>query len=387
MTPTSVALPGGENLVIDGDLLRPFEDELADLGDAPPVRKAWAAAHVVMREEYEDAGHSLEKPGSPEEIGRFLDWDATSALRRELGAHGFGIAEAMDTAQQFFIGWENARKLIENTTALNLPVGCVAGAGYDHHPGPADLNDLCEAVAFQAGTIAEMGAIPIILPMPWLCERGCGPKDFVAAYRGILGRLDSPVYLHWLGEMFLPVLEGYFPGDSFEQVMALDREKVLGVKISLLDAEREVAIRRSLAVNGQEVLTGDDFNFPALVAGDSNGFSHALLGILDGIARPAGLAFRFLAHGREDRFRELMAPCEALARAVFAPPTQHYKVGLAFLAWLDDRQPNPMLVNREDLARDRDHCLGLVALAAAAGVFSRPDCVAERLSDWLEKTP
>jgi len=387
LTSTSVEMPGGEALVIDGDLLRPFEDELTELGDAPPVRKAWAAAHVVMKEEYAEVGHSLEKPGSPEEIGRFLDWDATASLRRNLGAHGFGIAEAMDTAQRFFIGWENARKLIEGAAALKLPGGVVAGAGYDHRPDPADLNDLCEAVAFQARTIAEIGGIPIVLPMPWLCERECGPEDFVAAYRGILERLDSPVYLHWLGDMFLPVLEGYFPDDSFEQVMALDSEKVLGVKISLLDAGREVAIRRCLAVDGQEVLTGDDFNFPALVAGDADGFSHALLGILDGIARPAGLAFRFLAHGREDRFGELMAPCAALSRAVFEPPTQHYKAGLAFLAWLDGRQSNPMLVNREDLARDRDHCLRLVGLAAAAGVFIRPDCVAERLSGWLEKAP
>ena len=202
MTSTSVEMPGGEALVIDGDL-----------------RKAWAAAHVVMKEEYAEVGHSLEKPGSPEEIGRFLDWDATASLRRNLGAHGFGIAEAMDTAQRFFIGWENARKLIEGTAALKLPGGVVAGAGYDHHPGPADLNDLCEAVAFQARTIAEIGGIPIVLPMPWLCERECGPEDFVAAYRGILERLDSPVYLHWLGDMFLPVLEGYFPDDSFDVVV------------------------------------------------------------------------------------------------------------------------------------------------------------------------
>ncbi|HBF22509.1 MAG TPA: dihydrodipicolinate synthase family protein [Planctomycetes bacterium] len=384
MTQSSVRLPEGGELIIEGNLLLPFEEELAELGDSPPpVRKSWAALQVVVQGEYATTGHSLTTPGSHEEIGKFLDWEATTELRRNLGAQGFGVAEAMDTAQRFFLGWENARQLIENTAALDLPLGFVAGASYDHCPSPSSLDELCDSVSFQARAIADLGGVPVILPMPWLCEMECGPEDFVVAYRKILESLDCSVYLHWLGPMFLPVLEGYFPSDSFQRIMALNREQVLGVKISLLDPVREVAIRRSLAEHGQETLTGDDFNFASLIAGDEKGFSHALLGILGGISRPASLAFQFLAHGAEDKFRQLMNPCEVLSRAVFESPTQHYKAGLAFLSWLDGQQPNAMLVNREDLARDKNHLLRLVELAIAAGVFTRPDCVAENFSSWL----
>ena len=161
-------------------------------------------------------------------------------------------------------------------------------------------------------------------------------------------------------------------------------EKIRGAKISLLDPEREIAIRRSLAPDGQVVFTGDDFHFGQLIAGDSHGHSHALLGILDAVARPASLALRFLAHGDRERYAELMTPCEALGLRVFGEPTQHYKAGLAFLAWLNGLQPNPMLPNHLERERDRAHYLACVELANAAGVIEDAELAARRLGALAE---
>ncbi len=383
MSEHSVSLPSGETLTWDGDRLRPFQEELQTLGAAIPVRKAWAAAHVVMCASYADAGHSLERPGPAAEIAAHLDWDATLGLRRDLISHGFGIAEAMDTAQRFFLGWDSARRLIEGTAALEAPLPFLAGASSDHAEDPLSLEELSAAVAYQANFIAEAGGIPLILPMPALSRGKCPAPEYVTVYRDILQQVQAPVYIHWLGTMFLPELAGYFPYDSFLQVMALDREKILGVKMSLLDPAFEVATRNVLRPHGQEVLTGDDLYFGELIAGDADGFSHALLGILDGIALPAGLALKFLAHGQVDRFRELIDPCQQLSRAVFEKPTERYKAGLAFLAWLDGRQENSMLIHRQDRARNRDHLLRIAVLAAQAGAFAHPDCVTQRLSAWL----
>jgi hypothetical protein len=72
--------------------------------------------------------------------------------------------------------------------------------------------------------------------------------------------------------------------------------------------------------------------------------------------------------------------------ATFEPPTQHYKAGLAFLAWLDGRQSNPMLVNREDLARPSDHLLRVAIGAAEAGAFANARTAAHRLGQWLDQS-
>src|SRR5919112_3150804 len=72
----------------------------------PFTRKALAAAHVVadplsVKEPWLDAA---------------IDWDATLAYRRHLGAWGFGIAEAMDTAQRGMgLDWPSSLLLIEKS--------------------------------------------------------------------------------------------------------------------------------------------------------------------------------------------------------------------------------------------------------------------------------
>jgi hypothetical protein len=198
--------------------------------------------------------------------------------------------------------------------------------------------------------------------------------------------------------MFMPELHGYFPGDSFERVMDLDPAKVRGAKLSLLDAEREIRLRRRLITSDQIVLTGDDLHFADLIAGNEpqqrwtdiggrpvaiGDFSHALLGILDAIAVPAGMALRFLARGRIGEYSTLMKPCERLSRIIFEPPAQHYKAGLAFLAWLNGLQDNHLLINQEETARDARHLLRVARAAAEAGALQSASTAGERLAEWL----
>jgi len=363
------------------DVLTPFERELDELGDAPPVRSAHAALHLAMTEDYRDVAHAVDAAGTPEQILAHVDWETTRALRQRVNGLRLGIAEAMDTAQRFEIGWNGAKRLIEITGALDLCVPFIAGASSDHRPRIGSKQDLITAVAEQAAFIREAGGEPILLPMPWLVQASADEDDYVEVYRGIVARCDGPVWIHWLGETFLPSVAGYFPGRSFERVMAIDRAKIRGVKLSLLDAAREIRIRNALAQHGQVVVTGDDLHFAELIAGDDAGFSHALLGILDAIARPASIALRWLAHGRRDRFLEILRPCEDLGRHVFETPTPHYKAGLAFLAWLQGLQPNRDLPNHLERARDASHYRGCAVLASRAGAIENAALANERLSE------
>jgi hypothetical protein len=398
MTCVSVRGPDGGRFEIDDDLLVAYRAELAGEPEPQPVRIAFAAAHIVMKDSYGQVRHTPESPGAPEEILEFIDWETTSATRQHLASHGFGIAEAMDTAQRFEIGWVAAQRLIRRCGELQLPHGFVAGATADHLEDVRDRKALTEGVCYQVDEIHKAGGIPIILPLPWLARWGCTADDYVETYHDIISEAPGPLLVHWLGEMFAPELQGYFPGDSFERVMAIDPEKVRGAKLSLLDAEFEVRLRRQLLEHNQIILTGDDLNFAELIAGADGrvsdwteigahrvalgDFSHALLGILDAIAEPAGLALRFLSHGRTDRFREIMRPCVEVSRMIFEPPTQHYKAGLAFLSWLSGRQKNRLLVNRLDRCRTPEHLLRIARAAARCGVFSDANGTAQRFQQW-----
>lgn len=398
MTRVSVHVPDGGRLDIDDGLLEPYRAELAAGPDAQPVRLAYAAAHIAMKDSYGEVGHTPQSPGAPEEIAEFIDWETTAAIRQYLAAHGFGIAEAMDTAQRFSIGWVAAQRLVRCCGALQLPHGFVAGATADHLEDVPDRKALTEGVCYQINEIRDAGGIPIILPLPWLAHWRCTADEYVEVYRDIIRESPGAMFIHWLGEMFAPELAGYFPGDSFERVMAIDPERVRGAKLSLLDTELEVRLRRQLLERDQIILTGDDLNFADLIAGETpqvvrwtdiggrrvalGDFSHALLGILDAIAEPAELALRFLSRGRVDRFREIIQPCEKLSRIIFEPPTQHYKAGLAFLSWLSGRQKNTLLVNRVDRWRSAEHLLRVARAAAHCGVFSNASSTAERLKQW-----
>lgn len=389
---------------IDERLMR-ARAELDALPPATPARLAYAAAHVVMRDAYASCPHTPDQPASPGELEPFIDWDATLDIRRRLAERGFGIAEAMDTAQRFAIGWDNAARLIAQTGHLSPPVPFIAGAGADGAPSPDGATPgrrwtpLIDEVVRQAHFIRSAGGLPIILPIPALSRTHATPQEFFEVYAAIIRALPGPLFVHWLGEAFLPALRGYFPGDSFERIMALDPAKVRGVKLSLLDPAREIDIRRRLLPRDQIVLTGDDFHFPGLILGDAGSdlrwssiddgrrtrplalgdFSHALLGILDAISEPAGLALQYLAHGRRDRYAELMAPCAALAAAIFEPPTWRYKAGLSLIAWLNAWQSNRMLANHEERVPGIAYDRRVAELAVAAGCLTSADVAAE----WL----
>jgi hypothetical protein len=359
-------------------------------------RVTFGAARVVMRDDYSQAVHSLDTPGRAQDLVDWIDWEQTGAHRRWLASHGFGIAEAMDTAQRFMIGWPAAERLIDMCGRLDLPGGFVAGASADHLERIESEADLVEGVAYQCRVIDRAGGMPVILPMAELSARKASADEHVRIYRDIIARCEGPVLIHWLGPMFLPSLEGYFPGRSFEQLMESEPDRIAGAKLSMLDDALERRLRRSMLEQYQLMFTGDDFNFAGLIEGETTGttrfmgrdvpigdFSHALLGIFDAIAAPAGRALRELARGNLERYREIMQTCEALSRIIFEAPTQHYKAGLAFIAWLDGRQSNPMLVNRQDLARSREHLVRVAVAAAEAGVFEHAATAADRLNQWL----
>ena len=377
---------------------------------AAPVRLCFGAAHVVLHESYRALGHRLDAPADAAEIRAHVDWDATMRIRSWLDDNGFGIAEAMDTAQRFFLGWDSARELIARTSALRLANGFCAGAGTDHLREVRNLDELAEGVAWQCNEIQRQSGIPVVLPMPFLTQHGCGESDYVAVYRKILDRVEGPIFLHWLGPMFLPVLQGYFPGDSLRKILALDRQKVRGIKISMLDDALEVRLRRELLPHDQIVLTGDDFHFGRMILGGDphatpspvppsiqrwteiagrkvalGDFSHALLGVFDAIAEPAGLALKALARGDAARFLDLMDPCETLGRHVFCAPTQHYKAGLAFLAFANGRQDNAMLVRREDRARDAAHYRRCAELAVLCSALRDDEHTTERVESLLQR--
>ncbi len=391
---------GASAIELDDGILAPYERELGELGHAPPVRVVYAAAHLVMHDSYGSVPHNLQEPVPGAELTPHIDWPATALLRERLDGLGFGIAEAMDTAQRFHIGWDNALRLIEETGRAQLAHGFMAGAGVDHLAEIQNEDQLIAGVVFQVQAIQAAGGFAILLPLVWLCANDYDEEGYVRVYGRIIDACEGPIFVHWLGEMFLPALAGYFPGASFSRIMALDPDKVRGAKLSLLDAHIERRLRLDLLERDQIMLTGDDFNFGALMAGADvqkttehagrslplGDFSHGLLGIFDGIARPASMALGFLAHGKHERYLELMEPCERLGRHLFEAPTQHYKAGLAFLSWLNGLQDNPMLALHEERARTREHYLEAARLASLAGAIQDAEGASERLGILLSET-
>ena len=363
----------------------------------PPFsRLCYAATRVVMRDEYLTVNHSPERPGAPDELARYIDWDATMARRVWLDGLGFGIAEAMDTAQRFSLGWQNAEELIARCGALALRIPFIAGAGTDHLTTIHSEGELIEAVAYQARFIQRAGGWVIILPMPHLAAIRADEETYLRVYAAIIDQLEGPLFIHWLGEMFMPSLHGYFPGDSFFRVMAHDPAKVRGAKLSLLDADFECRARQRLAQDEQIVLTGDDLHFADLIRGDNTptrettigntrvplgDFSHALLGVFDAIAVPASAALQRLAQGDTAAYAELMAPCEVLGQWIFQAPTHYYRSGLAFLAWINGQQSNPMLINHEQRRRDHDYYATCLHLARAADILTNPALANQRIQE------
>ncbi|MEJ5020653.1 dihydrodipicolinate synthase family protein [Ochrobactrum vermis] len=354
---------------------------------SPPQfnRIAYAAAHVVSNP-LKDT-----RPWNEPAI----DWDATMAFRHHLWSLGFKIAEAMDTSQRGMgLNWAGAQELIRRALAESKTVAgadLASGAGTDHlDPAEAkSLDDVIRAYETQAGFIEKHGGRFILMASRALARIAQSPDDYAKVYGHILSNAREKVVLHWLGDMFDPQLKGYWGSSRFEDaldtvigIIEANRDKVEGIKISLLEERYELALRDRLP-EGVLCFTGDDFNYAPLIEGDGNKHSHALLGIFDAVAPQASSALVSLAAGDNARFRAIIEPTVPLSRKIFEAPTQYYKAGIVFLAWLNGHQSHFTMPARMQSARGILHYADIFRLADQANVLDRPDLAISRMKQLL----
>jgi len=353
--------------------------------DAPiRSRIAYAAAHVVS-DPFADADPLSDAP---------IDWEATLAYRRHLWSLGLGVAEAMDTAQRGMgLGWTAARELIRRSIQEARAVGgtIACGAGTDHLASgeTATLDDVERAYEEQVACVEQHGGRVILMASRALARVARGVDDYRRVYATILRQVRQPVILHWLGDMFDPQLAGYWGSRDVARAMetclsiiAEHSAKVDGVKISLLDADREIEMRRRLPT-GVRMYTGDDFNYDRLILGDDSGHSDALLGIFDAIAPAAAAALHALDDGDVARYRAILAPTVPLSRLIFQPPTYAYKTGIVFLAYLNGHQTHFRMIGGAESWRSVVHLAELFRLADCAGLLADPDLAIDRISRML----
>jgi len=347
------------------------------------ARIIYSAAHVVA-----------DPFGDSDPTGKAsVDWGKTMEFRHYLAGMGIGIAEAMDTAQRGMgLDWNGALELIRRTKD-ELPDALVAnGCGTDQLD-PADahnLDDVRRAYLEQVEAIQKVGGRIILMASRALTKVANGPEDYISIYNDVLSACDEPVILHWLGDMFDPQLAGYWGSDNFDEaletaltIIESNVTKVDGIKISLLDAEKEILARRRLP-EGVKMYTGDDFNYPELIEGDDVGFSHALLGIFDPLAPAAAYAVSKLSEGDRATFRATLDPTKPLARHIFRAPTQYYKTGVVFLAWLNGFQDHFIMLNGAQASRSLPYFTDCFKMAEQCGVLRDPDLAVQRMSTMLK---
>lgn len=353
----------------------------------PPVfnRVAYGAAHVVA--------NPLADNDPWLDIA--IDWDKTIAFRHYLWDLGLGVAEAMDTAQRGMgLDWNGAKELIRRAleAAKSRDGALIAsGVGTEHlAPGPeTTVDDVIRAYEEQVEFVEGLGGKIILMASRALVRAAKSPADYAKVYGRILRQTKKPVILHWLGEMFDPALEGYWGAADHEAAMDIclgiieeHAAKVDGIKISLLSKEKEVAMRRRLPAS-VKMYTGDDFNYAELIAGDDEGYSHALLGIFDGIAPAASEGLVRLAKGDTQGFHGVLEPTVPLSRHIFKASTRFYKTGLVFLAWLNGQQDHFTMVGGQQSARSLLHLAELFRLADKARVLHDPELAASRMKQLM----
>jgi hypothetical protein len=377
--PLSLTLPtaggGTERFELRAPLAFPTQQK------GPFNRVAFAACHVVA-DPLADADPWLDAR---------VDWDRTIAYRQHLWKLGFGVAEAMDTAQRGMgLDWQGALELIRRSVeaSKDQPGAVVfSGAGTDHlAPAPGQsLTDVIAAYEQQIEAVEAVGGRIILMASRALAAAARSPDDYLKVYDRVLGQVREPVIIHWLGEMFDPALEGYWGSTDHWQAMetclamvTANTAKIDGIKVSLLSKEKEIAMRRRLP-EGVRMYTGDDFNYAELIEGDEHGYSDALLGIFDGIAPAASAALTALAEGDSATFHEILAPTVPLSRHIFKAPTRFYKTGIVFLAWLNGHQDHFTMVGGQESARSTLHLAELFRLADAAGLLQDPELATRRM--------
>jgi hypothetical protein len=357
-----------------------------------PARRAGAFNRIAY-----SAAHVVGDPLSTREpwLESVIDWDATIAYRRHLWSLGMGVAEAMDTAQRGMgMDWPTSLELIRRTVdaARDVPGALLAsGAGTDHlAPGPGvTVDDVIAAYEEQCAAVEQAGSRIVLMASRALAACAKTPDDYARVYARVLGQVREPVIIHWLGEMFDPALAGYWGSadhasamDVALQIIAANAAKVDGIKISLLDKQKEIDMRARLP-RGVRMYTGDDFSYAELIEGDGAAHSDALLGIFDAIAPAASAALSALAAGDRKRFHEILAPTVPFSRHIFGAPTRFYKTGVLFLAWLNGHQGHFVMVGGQQSARHITHLAEAFRLADRAGLLRDPELACRRMRSLL----
>jgi hypothetical protein len=390
---TSLLLPSA-----DGTLQRHALGGPGRFAPATPAtalnRIAYSAAHVVA-----DPRAAIDPW-----LECAIDWDTTIAYRRRLWQMGLGVAEAMDTAQRGMgLDWPTSLELIRRSieAARDVPGARLAsGCGTDHLAPEAarSIEDVIRAYEEQMEAIEKLGGRLIVMASRALARVARSPADYERVYDRVLSQVREPVILHWLGDMFDPALKGYWGSDDPMRAMetalgviAAHSAKVDGIKISLLDKDKEIAMRRRLPATGGSdgrgvrMYTGDDFNYAELIAGDGVGDqanqrqSDALLGIFDAIAPAASAALAALAEGDTPHFHAILAPTVPLSRHIFRAPTRFYKTGVVFMAWINGHQSHFTMVGGQQSTRSIVHLAELLRLADAAGLIEQPELAVQRM--------
>ncbi|PVG81815.1 dihydrodipicolinate synthase family protein [Nocardioides gansuensis] len=374
MVPLPIAGGGTEQY----ELGTPVTVDPSLTGSEPPKSRAcFAAPHVVA------------DPRSGGDTGiDAVDWERTLAFREHLWSHGLGVAEAMDTAQRGMgLTWPHAKQLISLSADAAQGRPIVAGAATDQLPETDrhSLNAIAAAYIEQCQYIEECGAVPVVMASRAMAATASSPADYVNVYGQVLAEVSGPVLLHWLGEAFDTQLSGYWgstghdgAADALLEVIALAPDKIDGVKISILDADRETALRSRMPA-GVRVYTGDDYNYADLIRGDTHGASDALLGAFNPMARIAGAALRALDDDDVASYDSLLLPTVPLSRKIFAAPTQYYKTGIVFLAYVNGHQDHFRMIRGMETTRSVMHLAEIVRLADRAGVFDDIEEAARRI--------
>ena len=351
-------------------------------GYPPPAsRRVYAAAHVAPAD------------------GGTIDWDSTLRFRDHLWEYGFSVAEAMDTAQRGMgLSWDQARELItwsaeraaaRRAAGHHATIAC--GAGTDHLAAEDShsISQIIDAYTAQLQVVQAAGAGVILMASRALAAAASGPRDYLEVYGALLRQARQPVILHWLGEAFDPALRGYWGGNDFETAAAtvlelIDRygDAVDGIKLSVLDADREIALRGRLPA-GIRLYTGDDFGYANLIRGDEAGHSDALLGAFAAVTAPAAAALHALDAVDLAGYDAAIGPTVPLSRLIFEEPTYYYKTGVAFLAWLNGLQPRFAMLGGLEGKRSASHLIRVFELAAAAGVLADPELAVGRMTEFL----
>lgn len=346
-------------------------------------RVAFAAAHVVPKATAENV------PGHPADI----DWDATLAFRRHLWSWGLGVADAMDTAQRNMgLDWPAITELMRRSAAEAASVGgnLLVGINTDHVTDQTiSLDAVISAYLEQLEVAEDAGAGIVLMASRHLARAATSAADYERVYREVLSRAGSPVVLHWLGEAFDENLAGYFgsgnvsvASDTVIRIIQDNLQQVRGVKMSLLNADAEIAVRSRLP-HGTTLFTGDDFNYVGLIEGDGTKHSDALLGAFAAVAPNASAAIQALDAGNVPAYRSILGPTELLARQVFGSPTPFYKTGIAFLSWLNGHQQSFQMVGGLHSARSLPHLSEIVRLANQAHALEQPELAASRWHTML----